>query len=99
VTQTCVVSLEPFEAEVVEPIDVKFLPAGTTKPAAALPEEEEDTDEIVDGRIDLGALASEFLTLGLDPYPRKPGAAFVAPVAAEDQASSFAPLDKTDLPK
>ena len=27
-------------------------------------------------QIDLGALAAEFLALGLDPYPRKPGVAF-----------------------
>ena len=33
-------------------------------------------DEIMDGQIDLGALAAEFLVLGLDPYPRKPGADF-----------------------
>ena len=33
-------------------------------------------DPIVDGKIDLGALAAEFFALGLDPYPRKPGVAF-----------------------
>jgi hypothetical protein len=33
-------------------------------------------DEIVDGTIDLGTLTAEFLALGIDPYPRKPGAVF-----------------------
>lgn len=33
-------------------------------------------DPIVDGRIDLGALTAEFVALGLDPYPRRPGAVF-----------------------
>ncbi|MGO9675223.1 MAG: YceD family protein [Methylocella sp.] len=33
-------------------------------------------DPIVDGRIDLGALAVEFFILNLDPYPRKPGVRF-----------------------
>ena len=28
--------------------------------------------------IDLGALATEFLMLGIDPYPRKAGAEFAA---------------------
>ena len=31
---------------------------------------------VIDGKIDLGALAAEFFALGLDPYPRKPGAIF-----------------------
>ena len=36
----------------------------------------EPPDEIVNGQIDLGALTAEFLVLGLDPYPRKPGVDF-----------------------
>jgi hypothetical protein len=48
-----------------------------TKRAA---EEENDQfeppDLIVDGQIDFGAVVVEFLALALDPYPRKPGAAF-----------------------
>ena len=40
---------------------------------------EDAPDPIVDGKIDLGALAAEFLALGLDPYPRKPGVAFAPP--------------------
>jgi hypothetical protein len=38
--------------------------------------EYEPPDEIVNGHIDLGALTAEFLALGLDPYPRKPGVDF-----------------------
>jgi hypothetical protein len=52
----------------------------------------DEPDEIVDGRIDLGALASEFLTLALDPYPRKPGAAFEPPVDPDDDGSPFSGL-------
>ena len=37
---------------------------------------EDPPEPIVNGAIDLGALAAEFLMLGLDPYPRKPGAVF-----------------------
>ncbi len=36
---------------------------------------EDPPDPIIDGKIDLGALAAEFFALGLDPYPRKPGVA------------------------
>lgn len=92
VTQTCVVSLEPFEAEIAEPIDVAFAPSGARKPDSALAEDEDAPDEIVEGRVDLGALASEFLTLALDPYPRKPGVAFEPPPLADDEDSAFAPL-------
>ena len=87
VTQTCVVSLEPFEAEIDEPIEVKFLPEDATAPAPG--PDDDAPDRLVDGKIDLGALASEFLTLALDPYPRKPGVAFEAPSDATGRESPF----------
>jgi hypothetical protein len=97
VTQTCVVSLEPFDTEIDEPIEVKFLPAG----AKASESEEDEPDELVDGSIDLGVVASEFLTLALDPYPRKPGVAFEPPGAGERESSferlrSIADSDEPD---
>ncbi len=54
-------------------------------------EEPDLPDPIVNGRIDVGAVAAEFFTLGLDPYPRKPGASFAAP-AEEAKVSPFAAL-------
>jgi uncharacterized metal-binding protein YceD (DUF177 family) len=90
-TQTCVLTLEPFDAEVDEPFEVEFAPEAEAEAAyaramaeieaapdkaAALAAQPDPPDPIVAGRIDLGALASEFLALGLDPYPRKPGAHF-----------------------
>jgi uncharacterized metal-binding protein YceD (DUF177 family) len=74
VVQICVVTLDPFEAEVKEEVDLRFVPD-----APALDDEDappDSPDPIVDGRIDLGAITAEFLALGLDPYPKKPGAAF-----------------------
>ncbi|CAH1661370.1 conserved hypothetical protein [Hyphomicrobiales bacterium] len=47
-------------------------------------------DEIVDGAIDLGQLAAEFLALGVDPYPRKPGAVF----QSDDEEGDGAPARK-----
>ena len=90
VTQTCVVSLEPFEVEIEEPIEVRFLP-----PDAKAPESEDDTDApdpLIDGTIDLGAIASEFFTLALDPYPRKPGVAFEPPADSAPEVSPFGKL-------
>ena len=47
-------------------------------------------DEIVNGQIDLGALTAEFLALGLDPYPRKPGVDFSYQDPADEKDSPFA---------
>ena len=103
IRQICVVSLEPFETEVKEPVDVHFVPetdlaslaAQRRKAGEAEPHEEDLPDAIVDGRVDLGALAAEFLALGLDPYPKKPGVTFAEPMEqAEDDTvvSPFAAL-------
>ncbi len=74
IVQECVVSLEPFETELREDFKVLFVPAGTER------ENENDPlaiDEVpcTAGVIDLGEAAVEQLALGLDPYPRRPGAA------------------------
>ncbi|HEY8567338.1 MAG TPA: DUF177 domain-containing protein [Beijerinckiaceae bacterium] len=96
VTQICVVTLDPFDGALDEEVDVDFVPAGDPRrrPDPAPDDEEQDApDEIVDGRIDLGALTAEFLALGLDPYPRKPGVDFVQE-AGPALESPFAALAK-----
>lgn len=98
VGQTCVVSLEPMESEVVEPVDVVFKPATDAVPAderaetAAAESEGDPPEPLVDGTADLGALATQFLILGIDPYPRKPDAVFEAPATKGDDAGPFAAL-------
>src|SRR3954453_17170563 len=67
VGQTCVVSLEPIENPVDEAIDVTFGPAAGPAPSG----EDEPPEPLREGALDLGALATEFLLLGIDPYPRK----------------------------
>lgn len=94
VTQICGVTLEPFETQVTEEVDLDFVAA---ERHARSPEEEEQRaidppDEIVNGRIDLGRVAAEFLALGLDPFPRKPDAVFVEPAPSEPERSPFAAL-------
>lgn len=94
VRQTCVVSLEAFESELKEALEVHFAPPGTTAKEETEGEEAEidPPDEIVGGVIDVGALVGEFLALGVDPYPRKPGAVFEVPPEDAAAASPFAAL-------
>ncbi len=90
--QTCVVSLEPIESDLTELIDLVFAPAAQAQ-ANDLKLDDEPPEMLVDGKIDLGAIATEFLLLGIDPYPRKKGAEF-APVNADDaSARPFAALE------
>lgn len=96
VMQTCIVSLEPFETLIQADIDVDFAPPGAaaghaSKPAAFLGGED-PPDPIIDGKIDLGALAAEFLILNLDDYPRKPGAAFEGAAAGGDSPEAKSPF-------
>jgi uncharacterized metal-binding protein YceD (DUF177 family) len=97
-TQVCVVSLEPFPATLEQEVDVRFAPPGETPEGrrgelVAL-DEEDPPDPIVDGVVDLGALAAEFFALALDPYPRKPGVAFAPPSGEGEAGSPFAALSR-----
>jgi len=62
--------------------------------AEALEVKWNDPEPLVDGRIDLGAIAIEFLILGLDPYPRKPEAVFEPPAEPAAEESPFAALGR-----
>jgi uncharacterized metal-binding protein YceD (DUF177 family) len=110
VTQSCVVSLEPFEAPLEEIFEIEFAPQAEAEAAyekamaeieaaqdkaAALAAQPDPPDPIIDGKVDLGVIAAEFLALGLDPHPRKPGASFeeiVDPLA--EKLSPFAALER-----
>jgi uncharacterized metal-binding protein YceD (DUF177 family) len=91
VGQTCVVTLEPVTCAVDEDIDLLLLP-GAPEPAALYDAEKNVPEPLVDGHVDLGAIASEFLVLGIDPYPRKEGATFDVPEADDDTPHPFAAL-------
>jgi uncharacterized metal-binding protein YceD (DUF177 family) len=106
ITQICVVTVEPFDSEVDEPVEMTYAPEAQVAEAwerIAKAEAsgggapvEDPPDVIVDGRIDLGALTAETLSLSLDPYPKKPGVAFEPPeaLAADPDESPFALLAK-----
>ena len=96
VEQTCVVSLEPMESQVAEAVDLVFSPGGAAVPGRRKGPtgKSEPHEPMVGGIIDLGAVATEFLILGTDPYPRKPDAKLHLPAAETDPPSHpFAALD------
>lgn len=92
VEQACVVTLDPVENNIDEPVSVFFAPPSqiSANPKFIQKEEGDEAeipdppDPIVNGVIDLGRVATEHLILGIDPYPRKPGVVFAPPVTAED---------------
>jgi hypothetical protein len=100
VGQNCVVTLEPLANEIDEAIDLDFVPRQAPAPELGQTEGEPravkwgDPEPLIGGVVDLGALATEFLILGLDPYPRKAGAVFEPPADHKPEASPFAALAK-----
>jgi hypothetical protein len=96
VEQTCVVTLEPFEESLGE--DITHFFAGQNAPGprpiihSVVSLEEDDTDVISGGSIDLGELVAESLGLALDPYPRKPGVEFTSSATAGEKGKSQSPF-------
>ena len=78
VLQQCVVTLEPFPAEVDEEFVILFQ-FSTTELGGSGDFEDimaEDLPELLDTQeIDVGELVAQHMALALNPYPRSPGAA------------------------
>lgn len=96
VTQTCVLSLEPFDTRIDEESELRFVPAQSLPESEGVeldPETLEGPDEIpyTADLLDLGEALAEQLALALDPYPRKPGATLPAEFSGEPK-SPFAAL-------
>lgn len=93
--QNCVVTLEPLQSEVEEDVGLLYMPAAAPVPTdgeeAAEPKWD-DPEPLIGGAVDLGALATEFLILGIDPYPRKLGAVFEPPRDQKPDPGPFAAL-------
>ncbi len=98
VGQNCVVTLEPLTNEVEETVDLLFEPSRAAPQAGDEAEPRrrdanlDDPEPLVGGIVDLGILATEFLILGLDPYPRKPGAVFEQPRETKPDSGPFSAL-------
>ena len=98
VTQTCGVSLDPFDSPLSGAFTVDVVPAGSPHAPVAddveivLDLEGDDPPDVVEGdAVDVGAYVIEHLALEIDPFPRKPGAEFQPP-EAEPESSPFAVL-------
>jgi hypothetical protein len=83
IVQSCVVTLDPVSSRIEEEISAVFLPEDSKLGRESfgvggeilIDVEGPDSPETYSGdRIDVGALVEEFFGLGIDPYPRKPGA-------------------------
>jgi len=97
VGQTCVVTLEPVENGLEEPVDLIFAPE-LAAPASARAEKphlrtDDAPEPLVGGKLDLGIIATEFLFLGIEPYPRKAGVEFAPVKIDDDSARPFAALE------
>jgi uncharacterized metal-binding protein YceD (DUF177 family) len=90
VGQICVVTLEPLANEVAEHVDLVFMPPARVAQAKGgrkdvpAADNDDSPEALTHGAVDLGVVATEFLLLGLDPYPRKPGVRFDAPAAQKE---------------
>lgn len=103
ITQECVVTLDPLKSTITEQVDSLFLPADSKLGRLGFGEggevhldaEGPDSPETFKGdTIDVGALAEEFFALGIDPYPRKPGAVLVSGNEEGTAPQSEGPLQK-----
>jgi hypothetical protein len=104
--QICVVSLDPIENVIDEPIDLIFAPPEQIPVLSDLVDEAAERDaEIPDppepienGIIDLGRVATDALYLAIDPYPRRPDAIFEPPIEVTDPSDHpFAALKALQL--
>lgn len=88
ITQSCVVSLEPVKNHIQDNFEAWYAdPEGAISIAKARHEkltekghgeqpildEQDDPEPLVNGSIDLGELITQYLSLGIDPYPHAEG--------------------------
>ncbi|TPJ42690.1 DUF177 domain-containing protein [Mesorhizobium sp. B2-5-13] len=87
ITQACIVTLDPVQARIDEPVEALLLPEDSklgrqgfeSAGEILLDADGPDSPETFSGdTIDVGALAEQFFGLAIDPYPRKPGASLGA---------------------
>lgn len=87
VTQACVVTLEPVAAHLEQDFAATFAPPGASPSGEVVVALEEDdaSEEIVDGRIDIGEAVVQQFAVALDPYPRSPAAAEAAGTSGDGE--------------
>lgn len=92
-SQACVVTLEPVPATVEEEIDIRLDPDASETSAVEVDIEAADPPELLDSdTVDVGAIALEHFALGIEPYPRAPGAVFEEEEGGEDAEAEPSPF-------
>lgn len=96
IIQRCVATLEPVPEIVEDEVEVLFSPHISEDDLPSNPDDLDDLSEeelmalldqpepLVDGKIDVGEVVSQFLAVAMDPYPRKDGAKVADVVKSED---------------
>ncbi|MGE8943258.1 YceD family protein [Leptospira interrogans] len=86
VTQSCVVSLEPVESHIEEPLEIEFRP-GAQSEADFDALDARDIEPLGD-TIVVGRIVYELLSSALDPYPRKEGVDLDPSLGGSDDAEA-----------
>jgi uncharacterized metal-binding protein YceD (DUF177 family) len=87
VVQSCVVTLDPVPARLVDSFEASFGDGAEVGLEVDVELDEDDPPEpIRGGRMELGELVAQHLSLALDPYPRKPEAELPAEAGADEPA-------------
>ena len=99
VTELCVVSLDPFDERVRDSFSVLYSTGNEelslkTNEIDFDADEKEEKDVIENGRIDVGELVAEYLSLALDPFPKRPGVEFSAYFEEDKAENPFSVLEK-----
>jgi uncharacterized metal-binding protein YceD (DUF177 family) len=94
IVQSCVVTLEPIDETVNAEFEWHFLPnvPQTAKRDLELQVEEMDVEVLESGKIDVGAIVAEELSLSMNPHPRQPDA------VVETQAASLETQERKENP-
>lgn len=81
VTLTCVITSEPIESCVASSLAVRYMSPQAfeeleswREQQATLPAEEDDIEPLEEGVLDVGELVAQYVSISIDPYPRKEGA-------------------------
>lgn len=98
IVQSCVVTVEPVPAHIEESFEVycadaEAIPVVSNDMEYDISEDEDLPEPIIDGKIDIGELAAQYLSLAINPYPHAEG------VNVEDDGTVWREHDENDKPE
>lgn len=108
IVQECVKTLEPIESHIADSFEAWYaahdravsfsrakqnLKAMEEGDEVQILDEKDDPEPLVDGQVDLGEVIIQFLSLSVDPFPRKHGD---EDEAEADQGDKVIPMTKSD---